>query len=517
MKNIRTTGFWVLALFLVAFLTELNYARYFHMAGDSAGYVDLIRQTSEHGDMRSRVFAAAYPLFDLSKTAAVFCVDTLVNKYENNSFFQWHSYGIVFPIAWVGTVFTHDYMYIAAVVNALSVTLIYGAVILICRKIKFNYIEILLVLGVLLTFAPLIGAISGQYYFDRLFIPVSLFYFYQHLHRTRDLSWIPSVALILLGALISERSALMIGVIAIYLAVFDCKENLRYRIIAICSGMAAILYYVIWSKLFQDSIYSGATSPGQMIANLKAVLDPDSQPFKQTVELLTFLAPLILLALARPKYLLLFAILLAPNILLSVGGAEKTGFMTHYHSYYIPVLLIAALMGYRRWTEWLTSRFAGYILLAIVIAANVVKIRGKLFVVSPILSHSIGSDMKILQKNSSLRSISNQRLAVFSGMIANIKERDPTISTNEFLMPFLVSRGFSKIRLFPIGINESEYLITESPVAEDKENLILPIYGDASELKAISSCMSEKVESQYTEISTGNVGSVRYRLMKRAG
>jgi hypothetical protein len=41
-------------------------------------------------------------------------------------------------------------------------------------------------------------------------------------------------------------------------------------------------------------------------------------------------------------------ILMLPNIIGSIGGAEKVGWSTSYHSYYQPALMLAALFGYRR-------------------------------------------------------------------------------------------------------------------------------------------------------------------------
>jgi len=263
----------LLALAIIFFLAELNYARFSHMAGDSAGYVDLIKRVSLFGDMRSQVFAAAYPLFDLAKTAEVFCSNSLVSKYENSSFFQWHSYVIVFPIAWVGKVFTNNYAYIAAIVNALAVFFTFFGTLLIARKNKMDWLEIAFFLLLLLTFSPLVGSISGQYYFDRLFIPAAIFYFYFYLRRDYEFSWLISVGIIVFAALVSERSALMIGVFAIYLSILDFKNKSKYRYATMFFGIAAIVYYVIWAKLIQDSFYASTTSLPVIVENLKQIFD----------------------------------------------------------------------------------------------------------------------------------------------------------------------------------------------------------------------------------------------------
>jgi hypothetical protein len=505
----------IIALVSIALLTQLNYLRFFHMAGDSAGYVDLLKRVSLFGDMKSTVFAAAYPLFDLAKTADIFCQNQLINKYENNSFFQWHAYAIVYLIAWIGKLFTKNYMLIAAFVNATSVFLTFFGIFLVSRKNKLDYFEIIFYMAILVTFSPLIGSISGQYYFDRLFIPAAIFYFYFHLQRNDPVSLPISIFIILLTSLISERSSLMIGILSIYLSVFDCQNNTKYRYTTIFFGLASIAFYLVWSKLFQDSIYSNSISLVQFSLNIKEILNFDSNISKLTLNLFLMLSPLAILLILKPKYLLLFAIFIAPNILLTVGGAEKTGYQTHYHSYYLPILIVASLMGYCELKNFLKNKYNCYLILTLIFCVNIVNMRGLLFVVSPTLSHSFSGDSKLLFNNSEIRTRSDIRFTAFNDLISKITENNPTISSNEFVMPMLVAHGFAKIRMFPIGVNDSDYLLLETGINDPDHSIILPIYGDAKELRNISDCMYSKINDQYTEIGSKNIGAIKYRLMKR--
>ncbi|MEM4989473.1 hypothetical protein V8G57_18955 [Collimonas sp. H4R21] len=505
----------LLALAIVFFLAELNYARFIHMAGDSAGYVDLIKRVSLFGDMRSQVFAAAYPLFDLTKTAEVFCSNALVSKYENSSFFQWHSYAIVFPIAWVGKIFTNNYAYTAAVANALAAFFTFFGTFLIARKNQMDWMEIVFFLLIMLTFSPLVGSISGQYYFDRLFIPAAIFYFYFYLQRDCKFSWLISIGIIIFAALVSERSALMIGVVAIYLAVWDTKNNPKFRYGTIFFGFAAIAYYVIWAKFIQDSFYADTTSLSVIVSNVKQIFDFQSNISKLTVELLIILLPLIILIAPAKKYIILFAVLLAPNILLNVGGAEKTGYLTHYHSYYIPVLIVGAMMGYVEYKNNVMASRYRYLLLFIVLVFNAMNIHGRLFAVGPTLTHSFSGDVGLLVESSNIRKASDERSIKFNELLSNIKEDNPTISTNEFTMPILVLKGFTHIRMFPIGLYDSDYLLLESAVGDDPANIILPVYGAAKDLKEISNCMFLKLKDKYKEVGAQDIGAIKYRLMKR--
>ena len=515
MIKVRHILLLLFALSAVYFLAELNYARFNHMAGDSAGYVDLIKRVALHGDMRSHVFAAAYPLFDLAKEAKTFCSNALINKYENNSFSQWHAYGIVFPIAWIGKQFTQNYAYIAAILNAISVVFIFIGVYFIALKNKLSWIETLFFILIILSFSPLVGAISGQYYFDRLFIPTAIFYCYLYLQRNSRYCWFLAPVIILFAVLVSERSALMIGLLALYLSVWNTSNNPRYRYTTMIAGVLAVLYYIFWAKFIQDSIYASSTSLSIIFYNLGQIFDFKSTMSKLTVEMLLMLLPLIVLTLPSLKYLILVFIFLAPNILLSVGGAEKNGYVTHYHSYYIPLIIVGAMMGYLEYKKILRMHRFRYFLLAMILAANIVNISGRLFVSSPTLSHSLSGDFRLLFSGSDARKAADSRLKQFDQLLSKININNPTISSNEFTMPILVQKGYSNIRMFPIGLYDSDYLLLESAVEDDPSNLILPIYGDAKELKEISNCTFFKLKDRYTEVGVEDIGAIKYRLMRR--
>ncbi len=514
MNKIHKTIVVMLCVVAVVILYKLNYLRYFHMAGDSAGYVDLLKRIYTFGDMKSKVFAAAYPLFDMAKTAEIFCNSELLNKYENSSFFQWHSYGIAYLIVWIGRLFTTDYVAIAAAVNAINIVIIFLGAYLICNKNKFNPLEVMAFAAIMLSFIPLIGMLSGQYYFDRLFISLSILYIYFNINEDNK-SWIASLGVLVIAASVSERSALMIGVIAGYLAVFDEKRPIKKRLFTIIMAMLVIGYYVVWSKLVQDSIYAGSLSKDIIISNLSQIFDSSSNLSKLTKELLLYLLPLSILAIFNIKYFVLFVLLFLPNILVTVGGAEKTGFVTHYHSYYLPMLIIASFMGYRQIKTLIELKYACYAILAIIIGAQVYLIKNQIFVVSPTLSHSFAKDFELFNSSSILSNADVTRKEQLKRLISNIKDPSVSISVNEFVMPTLVAANFTNIRIFPIGLGDSSYIILETAVGSPNEEIILPIYGDIKELKMISKCMSQRAEKIYTEIAKENIGATTFRLIKR--
>jgi hypothetical protein len=144
-----------------------------------------------------------------------------------------------------------------------------------------------------------------------------------------------------------------------------------------------------------------------------------------------------------------------------------------------------------------------------------VNIHGRLFAVSQTLTHSLSGDFGLFIKGSSIKNISDERSEKFNELLSNIKESNPTISSNEFTMPILVLKGFTHIRMFPIGLYDSDYLLLESAVGDDPANIILPVYGNAKDLREISDCMFLKLKDKYKEIGVKDIGAIKYRLMKR--
>lgn len=515
MKKIKIAIGIIVSFALVLFLAELNYARYFHMAGDSAGYVDLLKRIYYFDDMRSDVFAAAYPIFDLIQNSESICSSNLSNTYEGNSFFRWHAYGVGFVIAWIGGLFTQDFVKVAALVNALNVFAIFFVAILIVKRKKFNCVEAIIFTGILTSFAPLVGAISGQYYFDRLFIPLALFYCYLHLKRENAHVAFISAAVIIVTSLVSERAALMIGALACYLSIFDAKSNKSYRYITLLMALLSISYYLVWVKYFQNSIYNSSTSLHVILANLSAILEWDSSLSAMTREWLITLLPMLALAVMTPKYLFLASIFILPNLLVSVGGSEKIGYVTHYHSYYIPILIFASIVGYSKIKDRISNKQICYSILLCALVINMVNISKRDFVVSPTLTHSLVRDSLLLVEGSDINMLSESRMQELTELFSLIDSSKATVSSSEFLMPLMVSRGMTKLRLLPIGLDDSDYLFVESGISEGDSKIILPLYAATPrELIKINECVLSRITKNYSIIGNKQINGINYMLYK---
>lgn len=505
---VRIFIYCTLSVFCIYGLSELAYLRFFHMAGDSAGYVDLINRVTEYGDMRSNVFMSPYPLFDLTgKTASQYCISNFDNKYFGTSFYHLHSYLVVYLFAAIHNITGINSVILSSYINGIATFAIFYYIYLISRKYKLSKIESIAIVLACAFFTPLIGAISGQFYYDRLFIPIALLGFYYSSFYEGKLKNIILIIILIFASSISERSALMMGVFIILLNIIN-KSTRDYKIIFL--SIIPVIYYIYWNKYIQSGIYLNNTSLPQLIHNFTMLFKLDGEYSALSRKFLFTILPLLATSLFSKRFFYICLIFIIPNLVISVGGAEKTGYVTHYHTFYIPILIIGTIMGYANIKFIIKSKFT-IIFLLIIIALNSYSSVGKLFVVSPTLTHSLLSDSRLLITNSDIRSSSDNRVKLFSELMWGINTKS-TISASEFIMPILVNLNYKNIRYFPIGIYDSDYVITESAVSN--EEFLLTIVADQSEKIKIEKCIHQIMLGRYEVYRSVEIGAIKYRLWK---
>lgn len=501
----RILVYCTFSIFCIYLLSELAYLRFFHMAGDSAGYVDLINRVSIYGDMRSNVFMSPYPLFDLmGKSALEYCASSFDNKYFGTSFYHLHSYLAVYLFSAINNISGINSLILASYINGIATFIVFCSTYLISRNCKLSQIESITIISAFLLFMPLVGSISGQFYYDRLFIPLALlgFYFTNFYNGKNKLAIL--IIIIIFTSLISERSALMIGILFIYLNIF----TKNYKLILISS--LSILYYLFWAKYIQSGLYSGSTSLQQLIHNFSMIFEWKSEYSIQTRNFLLVLSPLLVISAFSKRFFWICLIFIVPNLIVTVGGAEKNGYVSHYHTFYIPILIIGTIIGYSNLKAKINSKFTIVILFTIIIINSYFTLRTQ-FVVSPTLTHSISTDLKLLIPNSDMRTNSDNRKKLFSELMQGVNTKS-TISASEFIMPMLVNLDFYNIRYFPIGIYNSDYLITESISLKDE--FLLTIVSSEAEKNKIEECIHKIVLERYEDYRSVEIGGLRYRLWK---
>ena len=187
-------------------------------------------------------------------------------------------------------------------------------------------------------------AIQGQLYIDRFFLGLAflLIFLLKDFSKSRRLI----VAVGILATLISDRTGLIAGAILIAHEAFEKLEGKKINIFNLTFGFACCLFSVYLMKfVVEHPSYGGfasAFTPHSIIQNLSNPVFATNFLYFASINLIIF----GLIAAFSPKYFILAIGLMLPNLFGDIGGAEKIGFSTHYHTLYLPALAWATMEGF---------------------------------------------------------------------------------------------------------------------------------------------------------------------------
>jgi hypothetical protein len=263
--------------------------------------------------------------------------------------FDRHSYLVLYLLAPLSAVVPTAAL-IAVLISA-AFTLAAASVYLFLRVEGCGRWQSLGFLALLLTAPAWYASATGQYYFDRLFVFVGLAFTLLVYARLRGRT-VPTPLILatgVAGCLINERGALGISLVALAVT-FGCRRVAREQGVwlhLLVLGVAAAVFALAYLKLFaHNEDYGSLTSS---VRSFLPSLTSDPAFARNTAKFVLFNAAFLLLAL-RAWWPFAAAAWLGcvPNVVATIAGAEKTGWSTHYHSYYFPVLVAAAAIGYSR-------------------------------------------------------------------------------------------------------------------------------------------------------------------------
>jgi len=179
-----------------------------------------------------------------------------------------------------------------------------------------------------------------------------------------------------------------------------------------------------------------------------------------------------------------------PNILGNYGGAEKTGFLFHYHSFYFPVLGAAVCLSfayaYRRWPRWAPLLLIGW-LSAAGLGYNFNTSEFD-FRVADLGSRSLSYPFK---DYAATRAVLGQRLALRDYMDQFPGAR---VSTNEPLMPALYRHH--SIAYYPLGIDDSDFVVVPISSTPDVYGGTFTYLGE-EEKQRIDQCLQPRLKKRY--------------------
>jgi hypothetical protein len=215
------------------------------------------------------------------------------------------------------------------------------------------------------------------------------------------------------------------------------------------------------TKLFiTDNIYLSTYFP----SNINVLMQNFSNPvFFDTTLVFIFFNFIILgiLAIFEWRAFLISIPIVLLNIIGNVGGAEKIGWVTHYHSYYFPILVWAALLGYIHLTKLFAQKgrqklFIVLILSLVILTAAVNPYSYEKFDVSATNIETNGL-LTTLYKIPDTMNGNIQPLIKYSDEMKLLIPENSTVTSPEGYWPILYENRH--LHLFPVGLNSSDYAV----------------------------------------------------------
>jgi len=194
---------------------------------------------------------------------------------------------------------------------------------------------------------------------------------------------------------------------------------------------------------------------------------------------------------------------MVPNLIGSIGGAEKLGWTTHYHSFYFPFLIITLIMGA---SSLFQERSRRLVPIALTVAIGVTLFYALLDPFSPpSLRFSLKQVRETgLAKAVEFTTVSGPAAAIIkrSEYLKNIAAFIPPgseVSTTESYMPLLYDHGVKLIHFYPLGLGESEYIV----VPYSQEHSVPRWEGFVSYLgpeviEQANTCLQNRLNEKYT-------------------
>lgn len=336
----------IISFMIVGLLVTLKSLKINEMEGDTAIFYQLAENIASRGQPVSQVFANTQAFLEsglLTMPADKLAKDPLLPPpaAERNEI-SFHAYLILYPIGALVKIFPTSLVFMS-----LWVLSFVGVVALAYLALRGRNISIpaALLFCLLIVTHPAWsdGLLSGQFYPDRLFVFFGFAFMLLASRNEKNRGMLLTAGIVC--ALINERGAITAGIFLLAYQLLFWKQSIidRYFKLALAAGL--LLYGTVIVKLFVSNAYYSTFLPPSAGAAIDLFRDP---VFAQKAELFLLVnVAFLIVALFNVRAAVIAAVLMMPNLLGNIGGAEKIGWVTHYHSYYLPGLIWAALLGYQ--------------------------------------------------------------------------------------------------------------------------------------------------------------------------
>lgn len=525
-EKISIATLFIIALLSFQYGSKLNY---YVSHSDSANMVDNINSTYLYGVPRSQINKSANDVVTtaLSKSAKDVCSQPLVSSNtEFTKTFERHAYVFLYALSPFRSISSG--VTIAAFFHALAFIGLLASIYYFLRKNSLP-IYAALAFGFMVSAHPAWSAsVFGQFYPDRFFLLAGFLYIvFVHQRITKDTNnTILILFLAVFASLIHERAAMMVGgfTLASLLLYRNwtgwTRKDIPLLLVAICTLCYAIGYMVLFNK---NSDYGSFTSS---LTSLPYTL-ANNEAFRLNLEkfLIVNLGFLVLAAFEW-RLALIALVAMLPNVIGTIGGAEKTGWSTHYHSTYFPFLLAAASIGSIKLWQILRIYSIKWMIVVPFIFIGISLLALNPYSTSPLINFSSSNTANnawvkmvgVLTNTgdgAGIRSVANFRRSIAAEVPSNA-----VVTTYEGMFPALLGEG-RVIHNYPLGLDNANYAVLSYTM--DKQS-VMQLSGAVSYLgeenrRALDHCLNAriheagyKVMKLFPTVSNKSAGEV---LLKR--
>jgi len=516
------------AVVLAVFFFVATRTNYYTLQLDSAYLVESIETTYHfHVPLTQLTKSVIHGIQTvLTASPATVCRQPLVaDQTPLLNIFERHSFPILYGLAFCRFFFEAKYVVFFFQVLAFPGLLV--AIYIILRRQAVGVAASLAFVLLVAAHPAWSYAAFGQPYPDKYFPLFGLIYLY--LLRNRLLSasfrtrWIVLFALLSIST--TERAAIMLaaGTLGGLLLHRGLRGWRRQDILVLGIGATAAVYAVLYISRFQknldySSFYGSVASFFDLLKTRPDLVDSIGK------FLFVNLSSLGLLSVPEWRFGLLAAGAMLPNIVGFIGGAEKLGWTTHYHSCYFPFLVFAALLGFVRLDRLLRARGLGAVSAGIPCAIAVLLLALNPFTPSPLFDFEWKNVreaglVKMLELNTGTgpsgsivaRSRALRRMA--AAVPANAE-----LTTVEGYMPALYIPT-RRIHFYPLGLGSVEYAVlpcSRAPSGEWRYSGAVSYLGREAE-QALNECLTARLSQCYRMVGRfpDGSGSQEIAILKR--
>lgn len=360
---------FVVLVFLGAGFTLAEAISWARGQGDNAIQADLIRTIAFTGRPRSQVLASVNDMVLnmklVTKTAKEMENMPLPAKnYGEDNVFIYHVipvYYLAAPLVWILPM-----NLVMGLIMAISFLGFLALLYLFLRERGVGTI-MALVFCLLISAHPAWNqSVFGQVYSDRLFLIVGMFLITTVADKKVKL-WRLFLAVFLVLAMI-ERMLVVSGIFLImYSFLYRANLGTKQKKIIFGLGLVVLLWAGVIIKFYLRNPFYTNYFSFNSIESLKNFVMSMLVLNEQLKLFLVFnLAPLIILGVWEWRAAAIALVMLLPNIFGGVGGAEKTGWSTHYHSTYFPFWAWAVSGGFINFYRWIGAKRRFLIIMLVV-------------------------------------------------------------------------------------------------------------------------------------------------------